>query len=143
VRDPRQKDVLPRRLCIRLSALSRLRAETKARQTSAIPPLQTALKWSSKFSPFSRRHREKADDPSGWSGFPWALLFCCCSSRSSNLSHDSASRFLQDQQLVSVERPRQRSSRDSRQAQGLGWLNVSRVEILKRRITLFRRPLQA
>jgi hypothetical protein len=44
---------------------------------------------------------------------------------------------------ASVERPRQRSSRDSRQAQGLGWLNVSRVEILKRRITLFRRPLQA
>jgi hypothetical protein len=26
-------------------------------------PAATAMKWSSKFSPFSRRHREKADDP--------------------------------------------------------------------------------
>jgi hypothetical protein len=38
-----------------------------------------------------------------------ALFFCCCSSRSLNLSHDSASRFY----TASAERSRQRSSRDS------------------------------
>jgi putative FmdB family regulatory protein len=33
-------------------------------------PAARALKWSSKFSPFSRRHREKADDPLGRRGLP-------------------------------------------------------------------------
>ncbi len=53
-------------------------------------PVATAPKWSSEFSPFSRRHREKADESLGRKGFHGHCFSAVAPRGSLHLSHGSA-----------------------------------------------------